>query len=101
MKKTIAIALAVAGIGVLVYVVATRTRIAAPKVREGSMHWAMLSMAGFYKCPHCAKKVTLTKEQLALKDPPDLACPHCKKPVDIVHIMTGKPRTGAAPQRSP
>lgn len=101
MKNAIAIALAVAAVGVLVYVVVTRTRIAAPKIREDSTHWAMLSMAGFYQCPHCKKKVTLTKEQLATKDPPALACPHCKKPVDIVHIMTGKPRTSAAPQRSP
>ncbi len=68
-----------------------------PRVSETSKHWAMLSMAGYYKCPHCGKKVSLTDEELRSPKPPALSCPHCKKAVDVVEVMTGRPAGGKAP----
>jgi len=91
MKKVVLVVVAVAAIAAAGYVILSRTRVGKPTVREDSKHWAMLSMAGFYQCPYCKKKVKLTDEQLQSKEPPALVCPYCNKAVDIVEVMTGKP----------
>ncbi len=84
-------------LGSIVYMARGCRGVDKPKVNESSKHWAMLSMAGYYNCPRCGKKVTLTDEELRSPTPPALSCPHCKKPVDIVEVMTGKPAAGKAP----
>jgi len=89
-------------VGSVVYMARGCRGVGKPKVSDTSKHWAMLSMAGYYNCPHCGKKVTLTDEELHSAKPPALSCPYCKKAVDIVEVMTGKPRGGAAsPAKTP
>ena len=98
-KKSIIAVLAVVVIGAAIYTVGKScSRRVRSQPSDARKYWVLLSMGGFYQCPHCGEKVELTDEQLKLPDPPpELKCPHCNKAVDVVKLMAPRPAKGTKP----
>jgi len=61
------------------------------KPSDSKKYWVLLTMGGYFQCPHCKEQVDLTEEQLKMPaPPPEFKCPHCGKAVDIVEMMKPK-----------
>ena len=95
-KRIVVAVLAVVVIGVAAgYVLKGCSRSVRSQPSDDKKYWVLLTMGGFFQCPHCKERVDLTEEQLKMPaPPPDFKCPHCGKAVDIVELM--KPRKPAA-----
>lgn len=65
---------------------------------EESRNWLLASTGGWFACPECGRKVTLTEEQRKLGEPPKMNCPHCGKPVDWAKLGTA---AAAPPKPAP
>jgi len=74
-----------------------------PTVPEADRNWILAATGGWFACPECGEKVTLTAEQQRLGKPPDMTCPHCGKKVDFAKLGRAPVpgRDGAAPAAPP
>lgn len=73
------------------------SRTETPQLPDDTRSWLLASTGGWFACPACGEKVTLTEEQRKLGRPPEMKCPHCGKPIEWEKIGTA----AAAPPKMP
>lgn len=86
----IAVVIIVFGLISIVRGCACSRRDPARTLDAANKRWLLVATGGWFLCPECGEKVTLTEEQQELGEPPEMTCPHCGAPVDWAKIGTGK-----------